>query len=459
VCGEIVCFCDDVFNTFIFHHNSYILSIHANLTIVNYYWVWMMFLRLLSKSLQKRKSRIAIAVVSVIIGAAIATALLSVSLDVTEKVGYEFRRYGANLMVVPKSDTIEVGFPGVDFGSVTEQSYINESDLWKIKAISWRKNVLGFAPLLYQVVSVGEGQDEQKVVLVGTYFNKDVEILQPYSPDDEPVFNTGIQSISPWWNVDGIWITDQNDTAGSMVGINVADKLNLEVGDSFTVRYSGDYNDAVNKTVYTLTVVGIIETEGHEDNQIFVNLPVAQNITGKTNNVHTVQVSALCNACPVETFAEEIEESITYVEGRTVKQLVSAEMSILGKVEDMMFLVTIVALLASALGVMTTMTTSVIERQKEIGLMKSVGAENKRIVSLFLSEATIIGVIGGLLGFVIGVVLAQFIGLSVFDTSIAPRFEVLPIAVGASIGVSLFASVLPVRRAVKVEPAIVLRGD
>jgi len=124
-----------------------------------------------------------------------------------------------------------------------------------------------------------------------------------------------------------------------------------------------------------------------------------------------------------------------------------------------MFLVTIVALLASALGVMTTMTTSVIERQKEIGLMKSVGAEDKKIVTLFLSEAAIIGLLGGLLGFIIGIILAQFIGLSVFSTSISPRLEILPIVFGISVGVALLASILPVRRAVKVEPAIVLRGE
>jgi putative ABC transport system permease protein len=172
-----------------------------------------------------------------------------------------------------------------------------------------------------------------------------------------------------------------------------------------------------------------------------------------------IQVSALCNACPVDTFAEEIEEKLPYAEARTVKQLVSAEMSILGKIESMMFLVTIVALLASALGVMTTMTTSVIERQKEIGLMKSVGAEDKRIVALFLSEAAIIGSIGGLLGYIVGTVLAQFIGLSVFGTSITPRFEIIPIALGISVGIALLASALPVRRAMKVEPAIVLRGE
>jgi putative ABC transport system permease protein len=200
-------------------------------------------------------------------------------------------------------------------------------------------------------------------------------------------------------------------------------------------------------------------TEGYEDSQIFVNLQVAQQLTGRPEKVHTIQVSALCNACPVETFALEIEELIPYVEGRSVKQLVHAEMDILGKIQNMMFLITIVALIASALGVMTTMITSVIERQKEIGLMKSVGAENKKIVALFFSEATIIGIIGGILGYVIGLILSQFIGLSVFSLSINPRFEILPIILGISIGVALLASIIPVRRAVNVEPAIVLRGE
>jgi putative ABC transport system permease protein len=152
-------------------------------------------------------------------------------------------------------------------------------------------------------------------------------------------------------------------------------------------------------------------------------------------------------------------EVIPYVEARTVKQLVSAEMNILGKIEDMMFLVTIVALLASALGVMTTMTTSVIERKKEIGLMKSIGAENQKIVTLFLTEATIIGIIGGVLGFVIGIILSQFIGISVFNTTISPRYEIIPIVLGISIGVTLLASIFPVKKATRVEPAIVLRGE
>lgn len=416
-------------------------------------------MRILGKSILKRKSRIAIAVISVLIGASVATALLTVSLDVNEKVSLEFRKYGANLLVVPYSDTIEVGFPGVEFGSVTEQRYINESDIWKIKTIYWRNNVMGFAPFLYQVVTARSTKAEQRIVLAGTYFNRTILIESPYAPQDPRTFTTGVQIISPWWHITGDWITDQNDTSNCMIGIAVSEKLNLSVGDTFTITYNEQYGSTQNSSTYNLTVVGIIMTDGYEDNQIFVNLQVAQELTARPGKLHTIQVSALCNACPVETFAAEIEGAIPYVQGRSVKQLVHAEMDILGKIENMMFLVTIIALIASALGVMTTMITSVIERQKEIGLMKSVGAENKKIISLFLSEATIIGILGGIIGYLIGLILSQFIGISVFSLSITPRIEIIPITIGISVGVALLASILPVRRAVSVEPAIVLRGE
>ncbi len=418
-----------------------------------------MFLRILGKSFSKRKTRSIIAIISVIIGASIATSLISVSSDISENVGNEFRKYGANLLIVPESETIEVGFPGVDFGSVTNQRYINESDLWKIRGIFWRLNVLGFAPLLYQVIQIDTDIDSQNVVLVGTYFNQDVEVIQPYAPDDPGVFTTGIKTISPWWQINGEWITNSSDNHSSMVGKNVAEKLGLSVGDWYTINYIRDVEQPDLITSHDLAVVGIIETEGHEDNQIFVNMHVAQHISNRMGLVHTVQVSALCNECPVEAFATQIEGAIPYVEARTVKQLVSAEMNILGKIENMMFLVTIVALFASALGVLTTMTSSVIERQKEIGLMKSVGADNNQIVALFFSEAGIIAIIGALLGYVIGIVLAQFVGISVFNTTIAPRLEIIPVVIGISMAVVLLASILPVRRAVRIEPAIVLRGE
>lgn len=418
-----------------------------------------MLLRILGKSLARRRGRIAIAIVSVVMGAAVATALMAVSMDVEEQVSNEFRKYGANLIVVPQSDTIEVGFPGVDFGSVTEQGYIEEGDLWRILRISWRNNVLGFAPFLYQVVEAEGPTASSKVVLAGTYFDQPVEVLEPYAPEDPKLVTTGVSDISSWWRSDGQWIEEPDDGTSAMVGVNVAEKLGAGIGDSLTLTYVPHGDEVVNATTAQVTVVGIVETGGNEDHQVFVNMQLAQHLTGREGKVHTVQVSALCTDCPVDTFAKEIEGEITYAEARTVKQLVSAEMGMLERFEGMMAMVTVVAMAASVLGVTTTMTTSVIERRKEIGLMKSLGAERRRITALFLTEAAAIGVLGGVLGFVAGVFLARMIGLSVFNTPVSTSVLLLPVAIAISVAVAVVASVPPVRRALRVEPAVVLRGD
>ena len=412
-----------------------------------------MFLRILAKSISKRKGKIAIAVVAVMMGASVTTALLTVSLDVNEKMNYEFRKFGANLLVLPQSDTISVGIGQFGFGAVTEQKYINQSDLYKIKTIYWAKNVLGYAPYLYQAVTLENGNETSVAILTGTWFEKDTIL------EDGTVFKTGAKKINSWWEVQGDWVADGNNSHDAMVGINVAERLGLGPGDVVRAGYGERPEDVGNATSIDLNVVGIVSTGSSEDDQVFVGLDVVQNLTGKTGKVHTVQVSALCTKCPVEVFAAEIEEKIPYVDAKTVKQLANAEMNLLSKIENMMLLVSSVALSASALGVATTMTASVVERRKEIGLMKGMGAENGRIASLFLAEAGIMGMVGGILGYAVGLVLAYFIGLSVFNSQVMPSLLVFPVALGIGVGVALLASLLPVRRATKVEPAVVLRGD
>ena len=391
-----------------------------------------MLWRILRKSISRRKGRIAIAVIAVMMGASITGALITTSMNVKEKVGLEFRQYGANILLVPKSESISVSIGDVDYGSVTEQRFIEESDLARIKDISWAKNILGYAPYLYSVVTV----EEQKTVLSGVWFDQ-------------------IRQISPWWDVRGNWIEDRNDTQNAIIGVTVSEVLDLDMGDELTICY----NDTVNETRRTVTISGVVSTGGSEDTQIFVSLPLAQNITQLHGKVSTVQVSALCIACPVEVIAEEIEAEIPYVQAKSVKQMVKAEMEILGKIEELMLLIAVVALMASALGVMTTMTTSVVERTKEIGMMKAIGAENSKIASLFLLEALIIGIIGGFVGYIAGLGVAQFIGMSVFNSSISPRISVLPLVLGISVGISTLSSALPVRRAMNIEPAKVLRGE
>ncbi|UCE13918.1 MAG: ABC transporter permease [Candidatus Heimdallarchaeota archaeon] len=392
--------------------------------------------------------------IAIIMGASIPSAMLNVSLDINEKIGAEFRKFGANLLVVPKSDTIEIGIGDISLSSVKDQQYINESDIYKIKTINWSKNVFGYAPFLYQVVSAKAktNGEEQQVVLTGTWFEKNISL------EEGEIFTTGVRKINSWWwNVEGEWIEDIetiSDTIYCMIGKSVAEKLSLNLGDEIEVTY----RETVQETTKNLTVVGIITSGGSEDNHIFVPLLVAQSLTNRENRVHTVQVSALCIGCPIETIADEIETKISYIEAKTILQMTNAEMNVLEKIQMMLALITIIALLATILGVSTTLTTSVLERRTEIGLMKSIGAEDRKIGALFFAESSIIGLLGGFFGFLIGIVGAQFVGILVFDSLVTPQVIVLPIVLGISLLVSLLASLVPVKRAMGIEPMIVLRG-
>jgi putative ABC transport system permease protein len=386
-------------------------------------------------------------------GASMTSGLLTVSNGIEEKLALEFRKFGSNILLVPKSDTIEVGFPGMSFGSVTEQRYIDESDLWKVKKIdNWSENVLGFAPFLYQVVQIEHDGNSQNVVLAGTYFNQEFPDL---IIGDEP-WITGIKKIAPYWSLEGSWI-DDNDNKSLIAGVSVAEKLNLELGQLITLSYENP--ETREKITEQFTVAGIVSTGGAEDSQLFVTLPIAQKLSNRPGKVHSVQVSALCIACPAELMGEEIEKKLPYVQAKTVKHLVRTEMLIMNQLGRMMLLITIVALAASGMGIMTTTMTTVIERRKEIGLMKSIGAENSKIAAIFLAESLVIGTIGGLSGYLLGNVLAQYIGETVFGTPITPILFILPLTIGISLLITVLASILPVKRATMVEPAVVLKGE
>ncbi len=386
-------------------------------------------------------------------GASMTSGLLTVSHGIEEKLGLEFRKFGSNIVVIPKSDTIEVGFPGINFGSVTEQRYIDGGDLWKIKKIdNWSANVLGFAPFLYQVVQVERGGTVHNIILAGTYFDREF----PEIAFNEKVWTTGIKKIAPYWNLEGEWIKD-DDEKSVIAGSTVAEKLNLQLGESIELSYENPENRQI--TTEQLRISGIVSSGGSEDSQLFVTLPLAQKISNRPGKVHSVQVSALCVECPAEQMALEIEKKLPYIQAKTVKQLVNTEMMIMDQLGQMMLLISVIALGAAGICVMTTTMTTVVERRKEIGLMKSLGAVNSKIASIFLTESVIIGSFGGLIGYLTGNVLAQYIGESVFGTPISPVLYLLPLTVGISLSITILASIFPVKRATQIDPAIVLRGE
>ncbi len=416
-----------------------------------------MFYRLLSKAIARRKLRIALAVLAVVMGASIASTLLTVSFDINDKMGRELKSYGANILLQPSS----------------EGAFINESELYKMKTIFWRHNILGYAPYLSDTVRI----KDREITLSGTYFEEEVKIPgfkkafigERKAEEKEANFETGVKTVAKWWKVEGEWPLDGE----ALAGISIAEKLGIKQGDFINAGYKN--NNA------TYKVSGILSTGGDEDSQVIVSLRDAQKLFDRLGEVDRVVVSALTtpelqekidpSLLPPEKYEIwyctpyissimlQIEETVPSASARPIRQVADNEGKLLNKFEWLMFLITGIAMTSASLGVSAAMTTSIFERRKEIGLMKAIGADGNQIAQLFFAEAAVTGIIGGAIGILIGIVLARIVGMWVFGAIINPSLFPVLISGILSIGIALLGSMLPVKKAVEIEPSIILRGD
>src|SRR5947209_3050612 len=185
-----------------------------------------MFLRLLYQSFLRQRRRKVLAGLAVMLGMTLATAMIAVSTDVGDKMNRELRGLGANLMVYPQEDTLDVSVGGVNLKPASAGAYLNEADLPLMKHIFWSHNILGYAPMLSTTLSLA-GSDVP-VEVIGTYFAKPVRL-------DYETFITGISKTHPWWKVAGAWPNDSSANGPAreiVVGRKVADRLHLQVGES-----------------------------------------------------------------------------------------------------------------------------------------------------------------------------------------------------------------------------------
>lgn len=393
---------------------------------------------LLWGSFQRRKMRVMAAILAVVLGSSMVTAFLGVAMDISGKLGRELRAYGANILVVPKGGDLaaEGAMPDVSPGA-TPGATLREAALSLILTGPAGRQIVGAAPYLYAVVSIKSGAgDPQKVVLAGARFEE-------------------VKKVSPWWRVEGVEKPgeDQGESRSDVViGSEVARKLRLRPGDPLFIGISGGKEEH-------FTVSGVVRTGGPEDDQVFMDLDVVQRLAGRPGEVSLIQVSALTDRVPLQKTVGLLAGALPDGQVKVLNQVAMAESRLLGKLTWLMALVAVLVLLAAALSVTSTMTATVLERTREIGVMKALGAENRRVAQQFFQEAGLIGLAGGVAGLPLGFAAAQAIGKTVFSSAIGINLMVIPISLVVAVGVALLAGRGPVSRAVSVEPAVTLRGE
>jgi len=427
-----------------------------------------MFFRLLFESFRRQKRRKSVALLAIALGMTIATAMLAVANDVGDKIDEDLRRNGGNLLVTPIDDTLDVSIGGVNLKPASEGNYINESDLPKMRGTFWGHNIKGFVPYLNAPEEIRVNGHSANAELIGTYF---AQALQ-YGRES---FTTGARSVNGWWKVDGEWPEDyatwpEHGAPAVLAGITLARETGLRIGDE--VEVDGK----------KLQISGIVNTGGAEDHAIVAPLHIAQEILGKPGKVRRVIVSALTK--PEDAFgrrdptkmtpadrdrwycspyansiALQISEALPNVRVEQIRQVEQTQGKVLSRISGMMLLLTIAALLAAALAVSAAMAATILERRSEVGLMKSLGAANATVASLFLTEAGFLALAGGMIGYLAGVLLAHRIGQTVFGSPIDVQPVVLALIILASLIVTFAGSAGPVRKAMRFDPAMVLRGD
>ena len=418
-----------------------------------------MFLRLLYESFRRQKRRKLLAGMAITLGVAVATAMIAVATDIGDKINREMRSLRANLVVTPQEDTLDLEIGGVNLKPPSDGAFLNEADLPKIRGTFWEHNIVGFSPMLPVTVNVGDAGI--KTTLLGTYFSKALR----FGKQD---FATGVLITNGWWKVEGKWPAD--DSQDVVLGQRLAAQLGNKPGDR--VNIAGQEH----------RVVGILSSGDAEDQEIVAPLSLAQQILGRPGAVRRVYVSALTKPedalarrdpktmppemydrwyCSpyVQSISYQLQEAIPHSHAEQIRQVEQSEGTVLSRIKGLMLLVTLAALLASALAVSAAMATAIFERRSEVGLMKALGGGNAPIAALFFTEAALLAIFGGAAGYVGGVVLAQQIGRAIFNSQIAVQPVLFPVILVIAVAVTFAGSAAAIRKAVLFDPVFALRGE
>jgi len=415
------------------------------------------FLRLLYQSFRRQQRRKLLAGFAVTLGVAVATAMIAVGVDVGDKINRELRGYGANIVVYPDDQALSVRVGDQELKPASPGTHLKESTLPNIRGIFWGHNILAFAPFLEEQVQGPSGT----LRIIGTYFDKPLR----FGTEE---FSTGVEKLYPWWKVEGTWPRDSGTDV--LVGSQLATRLGKQPGDSIALSR------------LSMRIGGILTTGGSEDVAIVAPLALVQQLAHASDAVDKIYVSALTK--PEDAFARRDPDRMTAADrdrwycspyansialqlrevfpgarAEQIRQAAQNEGTLLSHISGMMLLIALASLIAAALAVSAAMATTILERRQEVGLMKSLGATAPTIASLFVSEAALLALGAGILGFLLGDAIAQRIGQAVFHSSVAITPVLLPMVMFLALLVTVGGSAAAILRALKLDPVLVLRGD
>jgi len=362
-----------------------------------------MFLRMLWRAAVLRRGRAASALLAMVVAAAVATAMMNLYVDVQAKLRKEFRLYGANVVVV-----------GNDGASLPPDA------LGKIEGTLGRRGTA--VPFAYLVARTANGQS---VVVAGTDFER-------------------VQKLNRWWSVSA-WPTAPQT---ALVGKRALPVVSPD-GKAFDLSFQGH--------TIQLTPAGTLQTGAAEDSRVY--LPMSEFLAWSGVRPSTVEIAANGSQEDVNAVIQQLTTALPAADVRAVRQIIEGEARVLGKTRATLYAAAVLIILTAALCVLATLTGWVFDRRRDFAIMKALGASERMISGFFAAEAVALGAVGAVLGFVIGIGIAAWIGRVNFNAPVVPRLSVLPFVMAGSMAVALLSAMVPMSLLRRIQPAVILKGE
>jgi putative ABC transport system permease protein len=362
-----------------------------------------MLLRMLVRAAILRRGRAASALFAMVVAAAVATAMLNLYVDVQAKLHREFRNYGANLILVAK-----------DGASLPPDALSRVDSQLAGRGIA--------APFALVVARTADGQP---VVVAGTDFDR-------------------VEKLNKWWSVSA-W---PSAPLQALIGVRALPVV-APKGQAFDLSFQGK--------ILHLAPAGTVQTGASEDSRVYVSLADFVAWTGVQPS--TIEVAANGSPEEVAGIMNQLAQAIPSADVRPVRQIMEGEARVLGKTRATLLAAAALIILTAALCVLSTLMGWVFDRRRDFAIMKALGASGRLLNGFFAAEAAALGAMGAILGFLIGIGIAAWIGRVNFHAAVVPRLSVLPIVLAGSIVVTLLSAILPISLLRQVQPAVILRGE
>ncbi len=376
-------------------------------------------------NLRRRKGKVFFLILGLTIGITTVVTLISVTRMMNEDISKKLDEFGANILIIPRSDDLSLSYGGMSLGGVAiDAQTLRDSDLPKIRQIEVRENISIVSPKLIGVTEI----DGKKVLLMGVLFTEELRLKK-------------------WWKIHGAEPKTRDEV---LLGNEVAVRLFKSTGDSLLINGK------------QVRISGVLDETGSQDDfLIFGDLAFVQETMKKPGALSLIEVSAFCNTCPIEEIVRQISEKLPQAKVTAIKQTLQTKMEALDHFKKFSVGISVIVLLIGSLIVFTNMMASVNERKREIGIFRAIGFRKSHVVRIIFLEATIVGCIAGIVGYLLGLGVSQVIGPIITGVKGGPFFIDPMLALGSillSSLIGILSSAYPAIHASKMDPTTALRA-